>query len=522
MIPTDGPAGVGEKPHHEAISTGAAAFAFAARAFATAVIVCGLTYVLHWFDFGPIRELVTGEERAYMQLFPPKPVPDGTVNPIIFVDIDMQTLANWRPQDFKPTCSRVDDKPLKPLAGANNPASGTPRWLIAEITKAVLGAGAAAVFIDIDLRSRGPDGDALDAELKCLDSAKKILLPHYFETGTQLYCGTADKGRKDPAPIELDTGFDTSETAGVAVHAVVTSRGYGVIDGVCTSYEAEPVAGAKVKVLPAAMMYAIKLASAAEANPAKANSVKANTMQKLIDEPQWGEIQWLIGPELSSLSLPEGGNANQVSRLLYAHLSASQLIANGGISLNDIDLKTDEPAIVIIGSTHPGAGDIYSTPLGRIPGALVQANLGISAQLMQESKLSRWGDFFIETVMLGVACTIIGVLHYYFGISQMTVYYSETIRFCCESFLVVLVMLIFVFLPFALAFVSPFSHFMAIWRFGALSFILGALIVSFIELISHVGNCSEKWAHRYGARKWPHKQAAINDVGSSGRDPFSR
>ena len=473
------------------------------QAFIIAVVVCIGTYALRLTNFGPLDRLVKSEEQAYLKSIPEPLKAHGAVHPLIFVDIDGEALTQWRPAAFRTSCGTDVAGP----ASFQTPraAAGTPQRLLAELVAAIR-AHAGVIILDIDLRTPQADYEALAQELRCEKAADgqdvtPVLLPHYFIDPAP---GCLDKANLEGAGIaEQDTAFDRASARVIPVHSLVHSGGFGMLEGACTAYRVDAPGGWRESMMEVAL--------------------------RLVRDPRAGErhehetpkvetLRWLIGPEVEAVNT-EGEHGV----LCYARVRAADFMVDGEVRNDELSWSEGPKPIVILGSTHPGADDKYETPLGRMPGALVQANLGLGMQLEEEPVLSLWWQLLIEVVLLAVGCVLFSVIYYfvrpvskadepegkhhglkYFLSIPPLLIKSTALKIksyrvqsnllpsildldhvrqeLLSTILTAGTMMLVAVLMFYVIQVVPVQSFLPAWRFGVLSFFLGAVAVAVIEI----------------------------------------
>src|SRR4029077_13214630 len=67
-------------------------------------------------------------------------------------------------------------------------------------------------------------------------------------------------------------------------------------------------------------------------------------------------------------------------KLAYARIKIGPYVHSNDICTKGLDLSIFKDAIVIVGSTHQWSDDVHSTPVGDLPGSVIQANLGLELQ----------------------------------------------------------------------------------------------------------------------------------------------
>lgn len=446
------------------------------QAFIIAVFVCVGTYALRSTKFGPLDYLVKSEEQAYLKIIPEPLKAHGAVHPLIFVDIDGEALTQWRPAAFRTSCGTEVAGP----ASFQTPraAAGTPQRLLAELVAAIR-AHAGAIILDIDLRTPHADYEALAQELRCEKAADgqdvtPVLLPHYFVGPAP---GCLDKANLEGAGIaEQDTAFDGASARVIPVHSLVHSGGFGMLEGACTAYRVDAPGGWRESMMEVALRL-VRDPRAVERHEHETPKVET--------------LRWLIGPEVEAVNT-EGEHGV----LCYARVRAVDFMVDGEVRGDELSWSEGPKPIVILGSTHPSADDRYETPLGRMPGALVQANLGLGMQLEEEPVLSLWWQLLIEVVLLAVGCVLFSVIYYFLrpatkadkpggehhDLKHPGLDLDHVRQEILSTILTAGTMVLVAVLMFCVIQVVPVQSFLPAWRFGVLSFFLGAIAVAVIEI----------------------------------------
>jgi CHASE2 domain len=178
------------------------------------ILICVLTYSLRAVDFGPLRALISLEDRFYTALNPPLLDLNPGFHPIIFVDIDDRAVSNWDREQAA--------------------ATGTPRGLIAQLVRIARKEEASVIFLDYDFRYRLPEDMELQEELSKRESVP-ILIPTFLSSGATPMCESQDPQK---APIEQPTIFDSTKSEGTvgSVHSIVALGAYGLVEGTCSFY----------------------------------------------------------------------------------------------------------------------------------------------------------------------------------------------------------------------------------------------------------------------------------------------
>ncbi len=473
------------------------------QAFIIAVVVCIGTYALRLTNFGPLDRLVKSEEQAYLKSIPEPLKASGPVHPLIFVDIDGEALTEWRPAAFRTSCGTEVAGP----ASFQTPraAAGTPQRLLAELVAAIR-PHAGVIILDIDLRTPHADFEALTQELRCEKAVDgqdvtPVLLPHYFVDPPP---GCLEKANLMGDGIaEQDTAFDGISARVIPVHGLTQNGGFGIIEGACTAYRVVPPGQWRESMMEVALRL-VRDPCAVE-RPAH-------------ETPRVETLRWLIGAEVNHVEID-----GEQGVLGYARETAADFMVDGEVRNDELGWPEGPKPIVIVGSTHSGADDKYETPLGRMPGALIQANLGLGMQLEEETVLSLWWQLLIEIVLLAVGCVLFFIIYYVIMtvlkvykpvvetkvldeptpgqdhsgsadyIQRMSIFIRGRISLIhrdlyhvrqeiLTTIMTAGTMVLVAVLIFCIIQVVPVQSFLPAWRFGVLSFFLGAIAVVVIEI----------------------------------------
>jgi CHASE2 domain-containing sensor protein len=422
-----------------------------------ALLVCVLTYLLRAVDFPPLRALVSLEDRLYTLLIPPPLELENGFHAIIFVEIDDEAIRRW--------------------GARSGAAGGTPRTLLAEITHMLRRARASVIFLDYDFRNQLQGDSALRAELATY-SATPVLLPKYFSSGLLPPC---DEQTEEKAPIELETVFDDlpSGNAVAPVHSIVVLGAYGLIDGTCSAYKVRVGGANEIVLRTAAMLRALQLAGLSRVDSAL---------------PHLIPIRWWIQNDTELLR-------DRAGKLAYARINTSLYIHKDRIDLEGITPSSFQNAIVIVGSTHRWSGDVFATPVGELPGALVHANLGLELESYSSKEVPLPAQFIVEAVLILLSVIITFFVCWYPIYKRLPGQLSllaRVFRLFREG-LVIIVFGIMVAGSFLLL-ARSLGDCLAGWRFGMLSFIIGALVVLLIEVIAAIADAAAKLAEALADR----------------------
>jgi CHASE2 domain-containing sensor protein len=469
----------------------------AAASLVAALFVCAFTYFLRALDFAPLRTLVTTEDHLYDAIHSPDVHLLENAHQVVFIDIDDSAVEEWTGQT-----NEGSNAPEKPNAPLNN----TPRGLIAELVTLARSASAAVVFLDFDFRDRLADDDdrAGDDRLKEELAEKNdtpVLVPTFFTAGVLPPC---DNQSDQVAPAELETIFGDFTLAGQAgsgkelpavalVHPVLALGAYGLPEGACSAYRVK--FGGEMVSREAAMVRAVELAIAGS-RPCE----RAERCIKLPDlaTPEIVPIRWTIGNETD-----QKHDSDVKGKLAYARIKASSLIKTPGlVDSAKMDLDVLKGAIVVIGSTARWSEDTLSTPLGNLQGVLAHVNLALSLESVND-EVPLWEQFGLDLVFIAVAAAAVPLCW------RRTFESMERgVRLSARQWLWRVVLETCLFLGFGLVFAAGSAlllyfgfRFLAGWRFGLLSFIVGSIVVLLIEVCSAVSESARDAAESYMTRR---------------------
>jgi CHASE2 domain-containing sensor protein len=469
----------------------------AAASLVAALFVCAFTYFLRALDFAPLRTLVTTEDHLYDAIHSPDVHLLENAHQVVFIDIDDSAVEEWTGQT-----NEGSNAPEKPNAPLNN----TPRGLIAELVTLARSASAAVVFLDFDFRDRLADDDdrAGDDRLKEELAEKNdtpVLVPTFFTAGVLPPC---DNQSDQVAPAELETIFGDFTLAGQAgsgkelpavalVHPVLALGAYGLPEGACSAYHVK--FGGEMVSREAAMVRAVELAIAGS-RPCE----RAERCIKLPDlaTPEIVPIRWTIGNETD-----QKHDSDVKGKLAYARIKASSLIKTPGlVDSAKMDLDVLKGAIVVIGSTARWSEDTLSTPLGNLQGVLAHVNLALSLESVND-EVPLWEQFGLDLVFIAVAAAAVPLCW------RRTFESMERgVRLSARQWLWRVVLETCLFLGFGLVFAAGSAlllyfgfRFLAGWRFGLLSFIVGSIVVLLIEVCSAVSESARDAAESYMTRR---------------------
>jgi len=206
---------------------------------------------------------------------------------------------------------------------------GTPRAMIAELTRIVRAAHAAIVFVDFDLRNPLQDDSVLANEL-AKAGPTRVLLPTFFGSGILPSCIAQPD---DNAPIELPMAFADAIATGPVdlVHPLVTLGSYGLIEGVCSFYRVRVGENAEIVARKAAMLRAVELSGDAS------DTVVADADKSV--RPQVIPIRWWVSNATDLLH-------DKTGKLAYAHIKAGLYVRKNAVDLTEIDKSVFENAII--------------------------------------------------------------------------------------------------------------------------------------------------------------------------------
>jgi hypothetical protein len=480
MHPSPSPSALPDPEHHQIHTPLARAFGAFAAGVTVGMSICLLTYLLRAANFGPLRELVSREDRLYGEMISQDLTLWKGFHPVIFIDFD--------------------DDAMHGLGATGQAATGTPRALIAQATHAARQAGAAVIFLDYDLRNHSPGDDALRQELRM--RGPPVLVPRFFSTDDLPECASQSDAT---APLELQTAFDDTVITGTVmpVQSMVALDVDGTIEGTCAFYRVHVSDLAETTSREAAMLRAVKLAGPPQ----------GHTDARLEGAtPRMLTTRWWIRHDTQMLHMPSGA-------LAYARIRAGLFAHDGGFDARAVDLSALRGAIVIISSTSRWSGDQHETPVGRLPGALINANLALELQSPPEWKPSLLAQFGVDAVLVVVASalTFPNWLSAFrrFPAGAPLPGGTMVARLFRESVIIAVfgIILLLLYLGLAMAQVNALAG----WRFSVLSFLVCTLVVFVVELTAFVARGAEKLAEAVFMR-WSSRPPVVHDGGSSDHD----
>ncbi len=479
-------------------SADARAVGAGAACLAVALLVCGFTYVLRAVDFGPLRALIMEEDHLYDVIRAPEVRPLKNAHRVVFIDIDDETVKTWNTPDGAPP----SNAPLP-----NN----TPRKLIAQLARFARDAHAKVIFLDFDFRNSLPDDADLHDELAQTDKPP-ILIPTFFTSGRPPRCEDQTDAR---SPTELQTAFsDLTELSKdpppgsgkglpsiALVHPLLTLGAYGLPEGVCSSYRVHFGSQGEMVWREAAMARAVQMAIA-DSSPCD----PADQCIKALDftNPELLPVRWTIGKDTDQKYAPpdnSGPKGNASERLLvYSRVKADFLVKYQGLRDPSAEQSAVlKDAIVVIGTTAQWSEDTLATPLGDLQGVLAHVNFALSLQSLND-EAPPFLQLFLDIAFLIVAA-VVTVLAYRRPIFRSLAQEGRlsarqrVSRLFSEAGVFVICGVFFA-LGSAALLASGF-RFLAGWRFGILTFIVGSIVALMIEVCSAVADTARELAEDY-------------------------
>jgi CHASE2 domain-containing sensor protein len=305
------------------------------------VVICSAIALLENAGFGPLIFLSEVDENIYALFHTPSVGTD--LRPVIFVDIN--------------------DVSLKDMGIPLN--TRTPRGLLADIVRKAKSNSASVIFLDIDLRD--PTNNEQDRKLEDALQLRgtPVLLPQVFSSTPDCLTESITTEGREPDLVPLAVRWNYPSV--IAVHGLLEPGASGLIRRVCSSYRFGNYSRAEWSTIPAAMLKAVEVAdrSCGAENRPRPMSLAAqelSTHGAATDLP----LSWRLTNQTRVFPLPP-------RRWAFRRISANWLLKTG-------DTSALNCAIVIVGATHQAAFDTVSTPIGRMPGALAQANAALTFQ----------------------------------------------------------------------------------------------------------------------------------------------
>jgi CHASE2 domain-containing sensor protein len=500
-------------------SADARAWGAGAACLAIALLVCGFTYVLRALDFAPLRDLIIKEDHLYDMIHSPDIRLLSNAHRVVFIDINDAAVTRWdRPDDAPP--------PNGPLPLPNN----TPRKLIAQLAGFARKAEAKVIYLDFDFRNTLPDDGDLYTQLARTDQPL-ILIPTFFTSGRLPPCEDQGDAQPPKPPTELATvfadlmeppknqppGSERKLPSIALVHPVLTLGAYGLPEGVCSSYRVRFGPERELVWREAAMVRAVQLATA-DHSTCKPGDACIQTPD--LAKPGILPIRWTIGNDVTekhavgnndaktsdaktSDAKVDSISASNDQTLAYLRLEAGSLVKYHYVpSPTDGKFAALKDAIVVIGSTAQWSEDTLATPLGDLQGVLAHVNFALSLQSVDD-EASIWVQLPLDFVFTGAAAVATVYLCWRptfrsLGLGAPLPMRQRLRRSIREAWVFVGCGLVFAAGSAALLYFG--ARFLAGWRFGILSLIVGAIVGLMIEVCSAFGDGArdlvESWMTR--------------------------
>ena len=491
-----------QKPSADARAWGAGA-----ACLAIALLVCGFTYVLRALDFAPLRDLIIKEDHLYDMIHSPDIRLLSNAHRVVFIDINDAAVTRW---------DRLDDAPPPngPLPLPNN----TPRKLIAQLAGFARKAEAKVIYLDFDFRNTLPDDGDLYAQLARTDQPL-ILIPTFFTSGRLPPCENQSDTQPPKPPTELATvladlteppknqppGSESKLPSIALVHPVLTLGAYGLPEGVCSSYRVRFGPERELVWREAAMVRAVQLATA---DPSACKSGDACIQTPDPAKPDILPIRWTIGNDVTEkhasvdngakTSVPrisaakvDSVSASNDQKLAYLRLEAASLVKYHKVpDPTGAEFGTLKDAIVVIGSTTQWSEDTLATPLGDLQGVLAHVNFALSLQSVDD-EASIWVQLLLDGFFTAAAA--IATVYWCWrptfralGVGAPLPLRLRLRRSISEAGVFVGCGLLFA--AFSAILLAIGARFLAGWRFGILSLIVGAIVGLMIEVCSAIAD----------------------------------
>jgi CHASE2 domain-containing sensor protein len=481
-------------------SADARAWGAGAACLAIALLVCGFTYVLRALDFAPLRDLIIKEDHLYDMIHSPDIHLLSGAHTVVFIDIDDAAVTRW---------DRADDAPPPNRPLPNN----TPRKLIAQLAGFARDAQAKVIYLDFDFRNTLADDGQLRDELARSDEPL-ILIPSFFTSGRLPPCEDQDDTPPPKPPTELATVFadlteppkdqpsgSEAKLPSIAlVHPVLTLGAYGLPEGVCSSYRVRFGPEKEMVWREAAMVRAVQLATA---DPSACKPGDECIQTPDLAHPRILPIRWTIGNDVTEKhasvdksAKTSGAKVDSVSasndqKLAYLRLEAASLVKYHGVpSPTDGEFGALKDAIVVIGSTAQWSEDTLATPLGDLQGVLAHVNFALSLQSVDD-EASIWVQLLLDGFFTAAAAVATVYLCWRPTFRALAVGAPLPMRLRLRRSISeagVFVGCGLLFAAFSAILLAIGARFLAGWRFGILSLIVGAIVGLMIEVCSAVGD----------------------------------
>jgi CHASE2 domain-containing sensor protein len=347
-------------------------------------------------------------------------VPSRGELPIAFIDIDESTYLAWEEPPF------------------------TPREKLAALLRHAIDGGASAIVVDIDLsRSRGPGDEALLMLLKAYgtDGAEASSLPPViFARAVR----PGIPGETSIRPVERASFLDPLVAQAQRLHwgtplfeqdADSKVRRWYLWATLCDS-AGQPLTRPSIQLLAKALLSASEsqrsglAAALSKLTPRDCSSPSGDNRsdaheRSVASEVGLGDDSVSLHPDRTGRRilyrvpwhLNEGESRPLVDLdgrlvpVLSVHSAGAITEANGPVSGEWL-----RNHLVIIGSSYADSRDLFDTPIGTMPGALVIANAIQSLDAMGELQSpGLWQTLLIETVLILLMSYLFARYHSFWG-----------------------------------------------------------------------------------------------------------
>lgn len=361
---------------------GAAAVAFV-TSLAVAFLFVSMFAAATLLDFPPMKGLKALDDSLAQLLWePPGPEAGVDVTPIYFVDIDDKSIEAY---------AQEKHEDLSHFVGKS-----TPRDFVADLLRRVRQNNPAVVVLDIDLRDpRDEPGDRqLRNELEKTDNLPIVLIPRIIYPDQLTTCSknlpTLETAHAGAFQTMMEDAINPAKV--MFVHPYFELDWLGDVKGICPS----------LKITNSVISGTTSL-------ELKALSVEAVGHTRLNENPphRWWFLEEQVTGNMQRVQFRVGGNRRNP---LYAGSKTEPLYRQvPAFYVGDKDLSPSDMAgaIVIIGTSHMGVAEYHSTPVGRMPGAVVHANIMLQLQIGPVAEL----PFDLQRIIKIVLCIGLAIIH---------------------------------------------------------------------------------------------------------------
>lgn len=299
-------------------------------------------------------------------------VPSGAL-PVTLLDVDDRTRDQWQAR------TRI------------------PHAALASLIAIAAERGASAIILDVDLAGEMPDEPA--------DPGLLALLSRYPADGPALMLArrivfSPDEASRMTPRTSVETAYDDSVRGKANIHWITTLndvdndrsiRRIRLWQSLCSGegaavYPSAPLVTAALFFPPARGAFSLQQFLLAQAE-AECGGTPAPSLPWPGASAQAAAIPYVI-PDRASARALFRITRNGESMVVLRRIPAAQIArvdGSGARPAGEIDSEPFRNRIVLIGASDAASGDLYTTPLGTMPGVLIIANGVVQAERIMNS-----------------------------------------------------------------------------------------------------------------------------------------